>query len=85
MPLALAQSIVAVVELYLATGAAFVVVFLWRGITDVDHRVAGAPMSLRVLILPGLVALWPVFAMRWATGASEPAEHNPHRVKATAP
>jgi len=34
------------------------------------------------LILPGIVALWPLFAWRWIAGAHEPIEDNPHRAKA---
>jgi hypothetical protein len=34
------------------------------------------------LILPGIVALWPLFAWRSITGAHEPVERNPHPAKA---
>jgi hypothetical protein len=36
------------------------------------------------LILPGIAALWPLFARRWMTGAPEPTEKNPHRAKGLA-
>ena len=49
-----------------------------------DPRVAGAPWTLRLLILPGVAALWPLFAWRWIAGAPEPIERNPHRAKAGA-
>ena len=83
MPLAVAQLAVTLVELYVVAGVLFALVFLWRGIHVVDHRVVGAPFSMRVLILPGLVALWPVFARRWVSGAGEPVERTPHRSKAS--
>jgi hypothetical protein len=39
---------------------------------------------LRLLLLPGVVALWPLFATRWITGAPDPVERNPHRTKGAA-
>jgi len=73
---------VAAFEAYAIAGAVFAAVFLTRGIAQVDPRVVGAPWTLRLLILPGIVALWPLFARRWASGASAPIEDNPHRARA---
>jgi hypothetical protein len=80
--LVIAQFIVSVVEAYAVAGVAFALMFLPRGVTRLDPRVAGAPKSLRLLILPGIVALWPLFAWRWIAGAHDPIEDNPHRAKA---
>jgi hypothetical protein len=80
--LAIAQFVVSVVEAYVLVGVAFALMFLPRGVTRLDPRVAGAPKVLRLLILPGIVALWPLFAWRWIAGAKEPIEYNPHRAKA---
>jgi hypothetical protein len=77
-----AQFIVAFFELYALAGVVFAVLFLPRGVVQVDPRVAGASKTLRLLILPGVAALWPVFAWRWIAGAPEPVERNPHRAKA---
>jgi hypothetical protein len=82
MPLAIAQLVVAVFEAYAAAGLGFALIFLPRGIVKVDPRVIGAPVTLRLVILPGIVALWPLFAWRWIAGAREPIEHTPHRAKA---
>jgi hypothetical protein len=73
---------VAAIEAYAIAGVVFAAVFLTRGFAQVDPRVVGAPRTLRLLILPGIVALWPLFARRWATGASAPIEDNPHRARA---
>jgi len=73
---------VAAIEAYAIAGVVFAAVFLTRGIAQVDPRVVGAPRTLRLLIVPGIVALWPLFARRWATGASAPIEDNPHRARA---
>jgi len=80
--LALAEFIVALFEIYALAGMAFAVLFLPRAVTRLDPRVAGAPATLRLLILPGVAALWPLFAWRWLSGAPEPIERNPHRSKA---
>ena len=82
MPLEIAQVIVGVFEAYALAGVGFAMLFLPRAVARLDPRVADAPKALRLLILPGVVALWPLFAWRWITSAGEPIERNPHRVKA---
>jgi hypothetical protein len=82
VPLQPAEWIVAVCEAYVAAGAAFAALFLPRAITRVDARVAAAPRTLRLLLAPGIVALWPLFAWRWLAGSPEPVERNPHRLRA---
>ena len=82
MPLVIAQFVVGAFEAYVLVGAAFALIFLPRGVTRLDPRVAAAPKTLRLLILPGIVALWPLFAWRWIAGTHEPLEENPHRAKA---
>lgn len=82
MQLALAQIIVAAFEVYALAGMVFALLFLPRAIARMDPGIAPAPLTLRVLLMPGIVALWPLFAWRWATGARAPVERNPHREKA---
>jgi hypothetical protein len=74
--------VVAAFEAYAVAGVGFALISLPRTLARLDPRVAGAPATLRVLIMPGIVALWPLFAWRWITGAHEPIEHNPYRAKA---
>jgi hypothetical protein len=82
VPLAIAQFVVAAFEAYAFAGVGFALMFVPRAVARLDPRVAGAPKTQRLLILPGVVALWPLFAWRWTTGAHEPVERNPHRAKA---
>jgi hypothetical protein len=82
VPVEIAQFIVAAFEAYAVAGVGFALMFLPRAVARLDPGVAGAPKTLRLLILPGVVALWPLFAWRWMTGAREPIERNPHRAKA---
>jgi len=84
VPLELAQVVVALFELYAFAGVVFAAMFLPRAVARMDPRVAGSPRVMRLLILPGVAALWPLFAWRWVTGAREPSETNPHRAKARA-
>jgi hypothetical protein len=78
----LAQAAVFAMEAYLAGGLLFAMVFLTRGVSTLDLRIIGAPITLRLLILPGVIALWPLFARRWAAGANQPTEQNAHRARA---
>jgi apolipoprotein N-acyltransferase len=76
------QLLIAAVELYGVAGLTFAVMFLPRAVVRLDPRLAEAPKTVQLLILPGIVALWPLFAYRWVTHANEPIERNAHRVKA---
>jgi hypothetical protein len=76
------QFVVGVFELYALAGVVFAMLFLPRGVTRIDPRIAESPKAMRLLILPGIAALWPLFAWRWIGGAPEPIERNPHRIKA---
>jgi hypothetical protein len=79
MSVEIAQVVVSLFELYALAGVAFAVLFLPRGVVRADPRMAGAPRTLRLLILPGVAALWPVFIRRWIGKTPEPVERTPHR------
>ena len=61
-----------VVATYLIMGACFGIVFLARGLARVDPAARGSSWAFRLLILPGVAALWPVMAAEWARS---PAAH----------
>lgn len=50
---------------YLALGAAFALAFQVFGLAKIDPAVKGAGLPFRLFITPGLVALWPVMAVKW--------------------
>ena len=85
MPLAIATAIVLSLEAYAVAGLIFAAAFLPRALLRLDTRVAGSPVTMRLLILPGVVALWPMFARRWIAGGGAPIERNPHRANAELP
>jgi hypothetical protein len=51
--------------LYLACGLGFGAAFVTWGLAAVDAAARGAPLAFRLIILPGVVTLWPVLALRW--------------------
>jgi hypothetical protein len=65
--LEIAYLIVELFEAYALIGIAFAIAFLPRAVARFDPGMAGAPRALRLLIAPGVVALWPLFFMRWIT------------------
>jgi hypothetical protein len=65
MSLTFAHWIVVVFEVYLLAGVLFAVPFVSRGVGKLDPRASGAGAGFRVLIFPGVVALWPLVLHRW--------------------
>lgn len=62
----MAVALVWALQIYASIGLAFSVPFLWRGAAQVDPAAAASPLGFRLIILPGVVALWPLLAWRWA-------------------
>jgi len=79
----IARVVVGACELYAVAGLLFAIAFLPRAVVRVDERLHGSPSAVRLLILPGVAALWPLFAWRWVTHAPEPIEGNAHRSAAS--
>jgi hypothetical protein len=84
MPFPFAPLVVSLATAYAACGAAFVLVVLPRLILRLDPGLRGASVAVRLLIAPGLAALWPVFAWRLLTGSAPPVERNAHRDRTAA-
>lgn len=77
------EAIVTILMGYAAIGLVFAVLFVSVGVNKIDHQARGAGIGFRLIILPGVAALWPLVLSRWARGVSEPpAERNPHRARA---
>ncbi len=62
----MATQIVHLATAYGAAGLVLALAFLLWGIDRIDPTAAGA-YAFRPLLLPGLVLLWPLVAIRWAT------------------
>lgn len=68
-----AQAVLAVLGVYLAIGVVVGIAFIVRGVDRVDPAMAASPKRVRVVILPGVVALWPVMLAKWAGASKAPA------------
>ena len=67
---------------YALLGVLFAPAFVLRGAGVVDPSAHAGTWGFRLLIVPGVVAFWPLLAYRWATGRQAPEENNPHRRRA---
>jgi hypothetical protein len=60
----MAALIIDAVLVYAACGAVLALAFLLWGLDRIDPAAAGA-YAFRPLLIPGLVLLWPLVALRW--------------------
>lgn len=51
--------------LYAALGSLFAAAFHWRGLHKIDSATRGAGLGFRLMITPGVIALWPYLAWQW--------------------
>jgi hypothetical protein len=63
MPEPLARTLLVLLALHALAGVAFAAMLLTRRIERVDPSARGTSWAFRLLILPGVVALWPLL---WA-------------------
>ncbi len=75
----IATWLVTALAVYAGVGLLFAVVFVIRGAGKIDPQAEGGSWGFRLVILPGVVALWPLLARRWARGQPPPEERNAHR------
>ncbi|NQW08983.1 MAG: hypothetical protein HQ481_03745 [Alphaproteobacteria bacterium] len=66
--MAIAETLVTVVEVYLGAGVLVAVVFLLWGV-DRSHTEARGSYLFRLLVAPGVVGLWPLVLWRWRVPA----------------
>jgi len=80
MPIPLAHVVVTLALAYLALGLLFGVLFVLRFVERCDPGAAGTGPGFRLLILPGVAALWPLLLARVLRGCTPPpVERSPHR------
>lgn len=60
-----AQWVLLTIGVYGVCGAVFCVAFLLRGIFRADPSARGSHPAFFLLIVPGVVALWPVMLIAW--------------------
>lgn len=75
-----ASVVVVAAAIYLGGGGLFAGPFVTWGVNRIDPAAAAGTWGFRLLIVPGVVLLWPLLAARWARGSVHPpAELNAHR------
>jgi hypothetical protein len=57
---------------YLGLGILFALAFVTRGAPRLDPAARGMPISVRLLLIPGAAALWPLMLWKWAARRSPP-------------
>ena len=55
---------------YAAMGVAFALAFLLFGISRVDPVAEHSPIGFRLVVIPGVAALWPLLLGRWIKAVS---------------
>ncbi len=83
MSLFAATVVVSAIAVYLGFGLAFAIPFVFWGASRIDPVARESTWGFRLIVLPGVVALWPLLAWRWFLGPQgTPSERNPHRTAA---
>ena len=67
-----AEAIVGTLAGYVVLGLAFAPFFVTRGVAAIDPAARGMSPAARLLIVPGVAALWPLMLWKWLTQKSPP-------------
>ena len=66
-----AELFVGALALYAAAGVVFAIAFVLFGISRVDSVAEHAPIGFRLIVIPGVAALWPLLLRRWHRALSK--------------
>ena len=81
MTVTAASWIWSIIGIYLGLGVLFAIAFLSMRLKKSDPDAEEGSVGFRLIILPGVILMWPALARRWMTGISSPQEEkSPHRV-----
>jgi hypothetical protein len=79
----LIEVLVFAVTLYGIIGFAFACLFIALGLEPSDPSAVGISWMLKLMLMPGFIVFWPLFAIRWIIGVKKPPqERNAHRIAA---
>ena len=59
------QGFITILEIYFLIGILFGIVFIFKGIGQVDEDAKGSSIATRLLLLPGSIAFWSVLLIKW--------------------
>ena len=68
----LSTVLVYIVGIYLLIGFVFALFFVTKGMARLDPVAQAGSKGFRLLILPGVTALWPILYRRWSRGQQAP-------------
>ncbi|MFM1855683.1 MAG: hypothetical protein RLZ83_992 [Pseudomonadota bacterium] len=68
----LALGMLTAIGSYLGLGFLFALAFVTWGAPRLDPAARGMPASVRLLLIPGAAALWPLLLWKWAARRSPP-------------
>jgi hypothetical protein len=54
-----------IAAIYLALGVLFVIPFLIKGLNKIDEGAHSSTIGFKIIIIPGVIALWPVLLSKW--------------------
>ena len=60
------------IGIYIGIGVLFGLVFISFGAGKIDPAAKTMPLRARLLILPGVAALWPIMLVKWFTQKEPP-------------
>lgn len=72
MSLEAANLLVAFIGAYFAIGVIVALVFAFGGAKRIDPGAAGIPLQARLIILPGIMGLWPLMLTKLFTQSEPP-------------
>jgi hypothetical protein len=59
------DSLLYTVDAYVVIGLAFALPFVSRGVNRLDPAAGSSGWGFRAVILPGVIALWPLLLAKW--------------------
>ena len=65
----MAEILIGALTIYALLGVIFAAAFVALGIGRVDPVAAHAPLGFRLIVKPGVAALWPLLLRRWIRSA----------------
>ena len=68
----LINALVIAVYLYIGVGAIVGIVIASFGLARLDSEAENAGAGFRILVFPGIAALWPILLRRYLRGGGEP-------------
>jgi hypothetical protein len=70
--MAVTEWLLGLLGVYAGAGLLFAIAFLTVGISQVDPNSKGSGLGFRLIVLPGVAALWPLLLTRWVRKGSAP-------------